>query len=35
MSLFEEVGLLPDVFDAQHYESLPHQESTLAASFHD
>jgi hypothetical protein len=31
MSLFEEVGLLPDVFDTQHYESLPHQESTLAA----
>jgi hypothetical protein len=31
MNLFEEVGLLPDLFDAQHYESLSHQESTLRA----
>src|SRR6516225_3843875 len=31
MNLFEEVGLLPDIFDAQHYESLPHQASSLRA----
>jgi hypothetical protein len=31
MSLFEEIGLLPDIFDAHHYESLSHQASILSA----
>jgi hypothetical protein len=31
MSLFEEVGLLPEIFDPEHYESLPHQQITLSA----
>jgi hypothetical protein len=31
MSLFEEVGLLPEIFDAEHYESLPHQQINLSA----
>jgi hypothetical protein len=31
MSLFEEVGLLPEIFDAEHYENLPHQQIALSA----
>lgn len=31
MNLFEEVGLLPEIFDLEHYESGPHQEIALCA----
>jgi hypothetical protein len=29
VNLFEEVGLLPEIFDLEHYESAPHQEIAL------
>jgi hypothetical protein len=29
--IFEEVGMLPDIFDVEYYDSLPHQQSALSA----